>query len=378
MNKALYAFSGDPITYGHMDIINRAAKIFDQVIVAIGVNPDKNYMFSLEERLDMAKKSLFKCKNVKVVAFKGLLVDFAYEQNADVIIRGIRNTEDFEYEKVFYQAGESQKLGIEICPFFAKQELVHISSSTVKSLQKEQGLIYEYVPLYVKKCLEEKISGQFMVGITGEMGAGKSYISDMLKSIGQKIGIEVHNIELDHIWHKILGELKEEKYVKIRRDIIEYFGKEVANEDGSINRKALGEIVFRQPDKLIKLNEIRYTPVMVRLRRELYDKKGIILINAALLAEAEMSYVCNNNIILVNVDKEIQEQRLKQRGYEHSQIMHRVSSQYNTNEKREKINEIIKNDGYGYLWEIDNSKDATIKEIESLLVEVSKHFHMKV
>ncbi|OGO84459.1 MAG: hypothetical protein A2Y22_05480 [Clostridiales bacterium GWD2_32_59] len=374
MNKAVYAFSGDPITYGHIDIIKRAAKIFDEIIVAIGVNPDKSYVFSLEERLDMAEKSLSMYKNVKVMAFRGLLVDFAYENNASVIIRGIRDTGDFGYEKLLYLASESQKLGIETCPFFAKQDLVHISSSTVKALQKEQGLIHEYVSIYVKKCVEEKMSGQFIVGVTGEIGSGKSYISDMLKTIAKKQGIEVHNIELDNIGHEILEELKEEKYIKIREEIVNTFGKEVQNIDGTINRKVLGNIVFEDAGKLNKLNSIMNTPILVRLRRKLYDKKGIILVNAALIAEAEMTYICNNNIIFINANKETQSARLKDRGYSDEQINHRIKSQYDSSEKQVKIEEIIKKDNYGNMWIIDNSYNLAEKDIEGLLLDIRNYF----
>ncbi|HBY20117.1 MAG: dephospho-CoA kinase [Clostridiales bacterium GWE2_32_10] len=341
--------------------------------MAIGVNSDKNYMFTLEERLDMAERSLKAFYNVKVVSFRGLLVDFAYENNIDVIIRGIRNVEDFEFEKVIYLAGESQKLNIETCPFFARQDLVHISSSTVKTIQKEQGIINEYVPIYVKKCLEEKISGQYIIGITGEIGVGKSYISNMMEEIAKECRIEFHNIELDYIGHKILGELREEKYRKIQEEIIHYFGDEVKNSDGTINRKVLGKIVFSDIEKLNKLNDIMYTPVIVRLRRELYNKKGIILINSALIAETDMTYLCNNNIIYVSVDKETQRKRLEEREYTEEQINNRLKSQYDSNEKLKKIEVTIQKESYGKVWHIDSSYNQSIDDIKKLLFEINKY-----
>src|SRR6478735_5475633 len=98
MNRAIYAFSGDPITFGHLDIIERAAKIFDELIVAIGVNPSKKYLFTLEERAQMAKAATAHIPNSKVIYFYGLLVDYAYENNISTIIRGLRNSEDFNFE----------------------------------------------------------------------------------------------------------------------------------------------------------------------------------------------------------------------------------------------------------------------------------------
>ena len=108
--KALYALSGDPITRGHIHIIERAAKLFTELTVGIGINPAKKYLFALEERLELAKVALSAYKNVKVVAFRGLLVDYAYENNISVIVRGLRNSDDFTMEFMLHQIGESQKM----------------------------------------------------------------------------------------------------------------------------------------------------------------------------------------------------------------------------------------------------------------------------
>src|SRR3989338_1099645 len=223
MTKALYAFSGDPITYGHIDIVERTAKAFDEVIVGIGKNPDKKYTFSLEERTEMAQKSLVQLSTVKVVAFEGLLVDYAYEQQIDVIVKGVRDSKDFEYEVQLHHIGDSQRLGIDTFFLSARKELTHVSSSSVKSLQKENGLIHQYVPLYVKQCVEARISEQYILGVTGEPGMGKSYIGEKVVEEGKQRGIPVHHIELDHIGHKIY--LRQEPvYQNIRENIINHFG----------------------------------------------------------------------------------------------------------------------------------------------------------
>lgn len=159
MKRAIYAASLDPITFGHIDIIERAVQMFDELVVAIGANPDKKYMFSLEERVDMARYSLAHIHNVRVTSFSGLLVDFAYEQRADAIVKGVRDVKDFSYEQLLHQVGVSQKLGIETILLFARKDLEHVSSSVVKAIQKEQGFIHEYVPLCVKQRLEERMSG---------------------------------------------------------------------------------------------------------------------------------------------------------------------------------------------------------------------------
>ena len=98
MAKALYSGSFDPVTYGHIDIIKRAANIFDEVVVAVLNNKAKNPLFSVEERVNMLEVTTKELKNVKVTSFSGLLVDFAKEENINVIVRGLRAVTDFEYE----------------------------------------------------------------------------------------------------------------------------------------------------------------------------------------------------------------------------------------------------------------------------------------
>ena len=327
MKKAMYAFSGDPITYGHIDIIQRAAKVFDEIVVGIGINPDKKYLFSLEERTEMAEKSLKTISNATVTSFKGLLVDYAYENKIPVIIKGVRDEKDFSYETLLHQIGESQKLDIDTFLLPAEHSKAHISSSAAKAILKEHGLIHEYVPLYVKQCLEAKMSQQYFIGVTGEIGAGKSYLCKKFVDFGKDKGMEVHNIELDHIGHEILEKRNEPIYREVRVNIAKTFGDSVHNADGTINRKNLGEIVFSDTDKIKILNEIMQKPIEVRLRKEIFDKKGIILINAALIAESGMTYLCNNNIVLVSADKSYQQKRLQERNLTKEQIQRRLVSQ---------------------------------------------------
>ncbi len=372
MNKAIYVFSGDPITYGHIDIIKRAANNFDEVIVGIGSNPDKKYMFTLEERTLMAERSLESIKNVHVKAFTGLLVDFAYEQDVSVIVKGVRNSEDFAYENILHQLGESQKLGIDTFILFARPELAHISSSAVKSLQKENGFIQGYVPLYVKQALEAKMAKQYIIGVTGEIGAGKSYLSSGFLPIGQKLGIETHHIDLDYIGHQILEELTEPKYLKIREQLVECFGKEVQDPDGMINRKKLGQVVFNDASALSKLNSVMRNPILVRLKRELYGKSGLIILNAALLIETGTIQLCNNNVILLQCSKQTLEERLLKRGLTKAQIHRRLDSQYSFLEKKKIIESAINNDNHGRLWIVNNNGEMNDKLLTSTFKSVVK------
>ena len=373
MTKALYAFSGDPITYGHIDIVERTAKAFDEVIVGIGKNPDKKYTFSLEERREMAKRSLQHLSNARVVSFEGLLVDYAYEQGVQVIVKGVRDSKDFEYEVQLHHIGDSQRLGIDTFFLSARKELTHVSSSSVKSLQKENGLIHQYVPLYVKQCVEARISEQYILGVTGEPGMGKSYIGEKVVEEGKQRGIPVHHIELDHIGHKIY--LRQEPvYQNIRENIINHFGSHLRLPDGSIDRKALGEIVFGNREQLQKLNTLMYDPMLVGLRQELRGKRGIILFDAALLAESELAHLCNNNVLLVTANEATQQQRLQTRILTPEQIQRRLASQYRTAEKKAALEKKITEGRNGKLLIFDNSEGIPASSISDLFSEVQEYF----
>lgn len=371
LKRALYAFSGDPITFGHIDIIQRASEVFDEVIVGIGVNPSKSYLYTLEERQEMARHALSHLTNVRVVSFEGLLVDYAWENHISVIIKGVRNSVDFDYENTLHQIGESQKLGIDTHILFARPELAHLSSSNVKAIQKEQGLIHEYVSLNVKQSLEARLSKQYIVGLTGEIGAGKSFVGKKFEEWGLARGLAVHNIDLDRLGHDIY-ERPEAGYLAVREKLAALFGKDLLNSRGHIDRKKLGEIVFHDPQALGRLNEIIRPALFVRIRRELYRKEGLIILNAALIAESGMEYLCNNNLILLSAAKPVQEERLRERSLNREQIERRLASQYSFDEKKQTLEDRIARDRWGRLWIFDNSRSGNAAELETLFTEVAK------
>jgi len=376
MKKAIYALSGDPFHNGHLDIIRRASRVFDEVVVAIGVNSEKHYLFSLEERLKMASRSVASILNVQVVSFEGLLVDFAYEQGFDVIIKGVRSSKDMEFENLLHLVGESQELGIDTFVLFSRPELMHVSSSTIKALQIEEGFIHRYVPLNVKQCLEAKISGQFILGITGEIGAGKSHVVGLCRELAEGRGLSIHSIVLDDLGLQILEELTEPSYQQVREKIAREFDPAVLNPDGTISRKNLGDLVFSDNIQLDKLNRIMEKPLMVRVRRELRGKKGLILVTAALIAESNLTHLCNNNVVLVTCDKASQERRLRERAMTPAQIQRRLESQYSEREKKEKLQSLIHEATQGSLWVVDSSDASSGSAIARMLEEVLRYFRL--
>ncbi len=145
MKRAVFPGSFDPITIGHIDIINKGLQIFDELIIGIGENNDKKYMFSLEKRFEIIKSIFAKQNNVKVQTYKGLTVDFCKKNNSNFIIRGLRNPSDFEYEKTIALTNTDIS-NIETVFFLATKENLNISSSVVRELIKNKGNYQLFIP----------------------------------------------------------------------------------------------------------------------------------------------------------------------------------------------------------------------------------------
>ncbi|KZN51431.1 pantetheine-phosphate adenylyltransferase [Pseudoalteromonas luteoviolacea] len=154
---ALYPGTFDPLTNGHSDLIKRAAKMFDTVVLAIAHNPTKKPCFTLEERVELAEQILTDIPNVKVIGFTGLLVDLAKAQGANVLIRGIRAVSDFDYE--FQLANMNRRLYPELESVFLtpSEKNSFISSTLVKEVALHHGDVSEFVDPIVAKALMEKL-----------------------------------------------------------------------------------------------------------------------------------------------------------------------------------------------------------------------------
>jgi pantetheine-phosphate adenylyltransferase len=155
---AIYPGTFDPVTNGHIDILQRALTLFDKVIVAIAINPIKEPLFTLEERVTILRKIVGDIPNAEVDAFEGLLVDYARKRNACAIVRGLRAVSDFEYE--FQMALMNRRLNGNIQTFFLMTDLrwIFTSSSIIKEAAQFGGDIGEMVPAIVNQKLKEKFA----------------------------------------------------------------------------------------------------------------------------------------------------------------------------------------------------------------------------
>src|SRR5438128_2933235 len=159
MRRAIYPGSFDPVTNGHLDVIERARKLFDEVVVAVAHNDEKQPLFSLKERLDLLRKTAGKIDNVRIAEFKGLLVEFAKAEKAGAVIRGLRAVSDFEFE--FQMALMNRKLGADVETIFLmpKEEYTYLSSRLVKEIARLDGDVSKFVPSLVATALGKKFKG---------------------------------------------------------------------------------------------------------------------------------------------------------------------------------------------------------------------------
>ena len=154
--KAIYPGSFDPVTLGHIDIVKRASKVVDELIIGVLVNTNKSPMFTLDERVELIREVCKDIPNVTVKKFEGLTVDFARENGADIIIRGLRAVTDFESEMQIAQTNHSIDPSIDTMFFTTSLEYAFLSSTIVKEVASFGGDISKYVPQTVVEALAKK------------------------------------------------------------------------------------------------------------------------------------------------------------------------------------------------------------------------------
>ena len=170
MTIAVYAGSFDPVTLGHWSIMQRAAGLFDKLIVAIGVNSSKKVLFSTEERLSLIRRAcgpLISARSIEVESFEGLLVDYCVKKGARVIVRGLRAASDYDYELGIAQANKTQQPDIETVFFSTEPKYSFVASSTVKEIARYGGNVREFVSPEVEHALWKKFEVQHMPNPNG-------------------------------------------------------------------------------------------------------------------------------------------------------------------------------------------------------------------
>jgi len=157
---ALYAGTFDPVTYGHLDVVRRAAALFDKVIVGVSVNPRKAPVFTTEERVQLLRKACAEMPNVSVEVVPGLVVDYARRAGAQVIVRGLRAVSDFEFELQMASTNRALAPEVETVFFTPAPEYHYLSASIVCDIARFGGSESQFVPPYVESMLKERLAGK--------------------------------------------------------------------------------------------------------------------------------------------------------------------------------------------------------------------------
>ena len=170
MVRALFPGTFDPVHYGHIDITRRAARLFDEVYIAVYDRPLKNLLFSPEERLSLVKEAFKDAENIYVIGYSGLTVDVCHEIGAQVIVRGLRVFSDFEYEFRMALANHRLAPNVEVVALITHEEHTFLSSSTVREIASLSGDVHSMVPPHVARALEKRFfelgEGQQVVPMT--------------------------------------------------------------------------------------------------------------------------------------------------------------------------------------------------------------------
>ncbi|HIF9422371.1 TPA: pantetheine-phosphate adenylyltransferase [Photobacterium damselae] len=154
--SVIYPGTFDPITNGHLDLIKRASKLFDNVTIAIANSPRKNTLFTLEERIELAQESCSQLNNVTILSFEGLIIDLLTQHQCPSLLRGIRTTQDFEYEYGLTSMYRRYLPDLEILFLTPKEKYAFVSSSMIKEIALHGGNVDEFVPPCVSRALEQK------------------------------------------------------------------------------------------------------------------------------------------------------------------------------------------------------------------------------
>ena len=158
LRTAIYPGSFDPVTYGHLDLIHRAAKLFDRVIVAVANNESKKPLFSLAERKQLVRTSIPALRHVEVDSFSGLLVDYVEQRGGDAILRGLRAVSDFEFELQLALTNRKLNERVETIFMMPKETYAFLSSNVVKEIARLRGDVSPFVPAHVQRALVNKLA----------------------------------------------------------------------------------------------------------------------------------------------------------------------------------------------------------------------------
>jgi pantetheine-phosphate adenylyltransferase len=304
--RGLVALSADPITFGHLDLIKRSAAMCHELVVLVAENERKkgSYAFRLEERVEMTERAVAEAgiPDVRVIGSSGLLVDVYLREGCNCLFRGVRNDKDLDYEEEQTQLNQLILPSLQIEYLKASEQLRLVSSTTAKGFVSLYLDADDFVPMFVKQSLEERLLGQYRIAVTGGIAVGKSWVAAELVRQARKAGHEATLINVDQLLRDVYDEQSDGAEL-IRAELASLFGADVLSSGGStVDRKRMAGILFR-PDADAErqaVMELTMPHVARKYRQELAGVKGLVVVEWAQLAEMDMGPWTNNNVVIVD------------------------------------------------------------------------------
>lgn len=319
--RGLLCLSADPPTHGHADLMMRAARKCRELIVGVLNNEAKanTYKFTLAQRVAMVERvaQLMRLGNVRVMGDDGLAVDLYLEEDCDVMFRGIRNENDASYEQDLADINKLLYDGVRNEVLLADPKFRLISSTLAKNLVSIHAGGERMLPLFVKQALEEVLLGQYLIGVTGCIASGKSWVSEQLVRMAQLHGCAAYRVNVDELIRKMY-ETDTPGAERVRQNMADEFGSDILQSvPGSqftrVDRKLLASRLYciaAPPDKpavrlrieqnVAEAQRITQPYVNMLFRKALRGLKGLVVVEWAQLAEMEMGPWMNLNAIVVD------------------------------------------------------------------------------
>jgi len=370
--KFIAAFPGsfDPFHNGHLSTVNSFLELYPAffLYIIIGLNTEKQnaYTFSPDEKVFLIEKTIPKKykDRIKIVLYSSIIADYLYEQNIQMFVKGIRNQKDFELES--WTATVNSMFSGNPKTILIQQTnpaLINASATNLKDFTK-WGLSTKYfAPALTREALQLRLRKQLLIGITGGMGTGKTTISKKVQELSEKNkkmgSVKIYHISLDDLGKKIYSADQTPRLLEIRKQVSKKFGADLFKKDTSIDTYKLGSIVFPAYDKLEQLTEIILEPILYLLRKKIEEAgKGIFIIEGANLVEQKLTFLFNENMILVKTDRATQIQRLKEKKFNEEQIKRRIKFQLSSEKCLLSIKELQAKEYNRLLIEIDGTKNV--------------------
>tara|TARA_B100000700_G_scaffold57935_1_gene62904 strand:+ start:25386 stop:26537 length:1152 start_codon:yes stop_codon:yes gene_type:complete len=313
MKTVIYPLSADPITYGHLEIIKKVSNIFDNVIVLIASNDNKQHQLPISEREKLTRDVIedFDLKNVKV-DITGDIIDYLYDHDYKYLVRGIRNMTDFEYEANLEKVYKSNIDDLEI--FYLKADKNDfVSSSTFKNLHYYFKICDHYVPARVLDTFDKE-HHQKIIGVTGNIASGKSYFLNLIKELEAEQILKCLPNKKNYYFYNLDDIAKELLYGENKSLRLNNKLKTIMNE---VNKDNITQLILSQKENFKDFNFFKkelvfaiknylnkeFKKVYENRRSFLFDqniKKDVFIIEGALIFEYEMQSFLRNNIIRIN------------------------------------------------------------------------------